>query len=66
MALNKWILKNTAKDVSLRVVMEAIGVYHQKFAHFLIDNDFDTNIILPYKISNYLRTMDIKTITYKT
>jgi len=35
-ALNKWILKNTAKDVSLRVVMEAIGVYHQKFAHLMI------------------------------
>jgi len=59
-------LKNTAKDVSLRVMMEATGVYHQKFAHFLIDNAFDTNIILPNKISNYLRTIDIKTITDKT
>ena len=55
-----------AKDVSLRVMMEATGVYHQKFAHFLIDNAFDTNIILPNKISNYLRTIDIKTITDKT
>ncbi|MGO4710865.1 IS110 family transposase [Chryseobacterium sp. 2TAF14] len=65
-ALNKWILKNTVKDVSTRVVMEATGVYHQKFAHFMVDNGFDTSIVLPNKISNYLRTLDVKTITDKT
>lgn len=65
-ALNKWILKNTVKDVSLRVVMEVTGLYHQKFAHFIVDKDFDTSIVLPNKISNYLRTLDIKIITNKT
>lgn len=65
-ALNKWIFKNTVKDVSLRVVMEATGVYHQKLANFMVDNDVNTSIVLPNKISNYLRTLDIKTITDKT
>lgn len=48
------------------MVMEATGVYHQNFAHFMVDNDFDTSIVLPNKISNYLRTLEIKTITDKT
>ncbi len=65
-ALKKWFLKNTGEEVPVRIVMEATGVYHQKFAHFMVDNDFDTSIVLPNKISNYMRTLDIKTITDKT
>ena len=65
-ALKKWFLKNTVEEVPVRIVMEATGVYHQKFAHFIVDNDFDTSIVLPNKISNYMRTLDIKTITDKT
>ncbi len=65
-ALNKWLLKNIDKEVSVRIVMEATGVYHQKFAHFMVENEFDISIVLPNKISNYMRTLDIKTITDKT
>lgn len=65
-ALNKWLLKNTDTDISVRIVMEATGVYHQKFAHFMVENGFDTSIVLPNKISNYMRTLDIKTVTDKT
>lgn len=65
-ALKKWLLKNTIEDVPVRIVMEATGVYHQKFAHFMVDNGFEISIVLPNKISNYMRTLDIKTITDKT
>lgn len=63
-ALLKWIQKNTTGKIN--VVMEATGVYHQKFAYFLDDNQIDLSIILPNKISNYLRTLEVKTITDQT
>lgn len=46
--------------------MEATGVYHQKFAYYLDKNNYEVCIVLPNKISNYIRTLDIKTITDKT
>jgi len=65
-ALLKWLKKNTLTEMPLRVVLEATGVYHQKFAHFLVDNCIDVSIVLPNKISNYFRTLEIKTITDKS
>lgn len=65
-ALLKWLKKNTLTEIPLRVVLEATGVYHQKFAHFLVDNCIDVSIVLPNKISNYFRTLEIKTITDKS
>jgi len=46
--------------------MEATGVYHESVAYFLNDNGYEVSIVLPNKISNYLRTLEIKTITDKT
>lgn len=46
--------------------MEATVVYHQKFAYYLDKNNYEVCIVLPNKISNYIRTLDIKTITDKT
>lgn len=65
-ALFKWLKKNTDSSISLQIVMEATGVYHQKFANFLIDNDLSVCIVLPNKISSYMRTLETKTITDKT
>lgn len=65
-ALLKWLNKETQEDVSVQVVMEATGVYHQKFAFFLAENNVDLSIVLPNKISNYIRTLETKTITDKT
>ena len=63
-ALLKWLRKNTTSK--FQVVMEATGVYHEKFAFFLDDNEIPLNIVLPNKISNYLRTLEIKTVTDQT
>src|SRR5690606_10383950 len=62
----KWVEKMKDPDVNGQIVMEATGVYHQKFAHFLTDHQQQVVIVLPNKISNYARSLNIKTITDKT
>lgn len=66
-ALTNWIkrlLKDQAREV--HYVMEATGVYHQKFAYYLDDNQSKVSVVLPNRISNYIRTLELKTITDKT
>jgi transposase len=64
--LSQWVEKLADKATKVRYVMEATGVYHQKFAYYLDEKKEDLSIVLPNKISNYIRTLDIKTITDKT
>jgi len=65
-ALTQWAQKLSKKDLKIRYVMEATGVYHQAFAYFLADNGSEVSIVLPNKISNFFRTLDVNTITDKT
>lgn len=65
-ALLSWVDKLTQDEIKVRFVMEATGIYHQKFAFYLYDRGHDVSIILPNKISNYIRTLDGKTITDKS
>jgi len=64
--LSEWVNKLTDKEIKVRYVMEATGVYHQKLAHYLEEKQEEVSIVLPNKISNYMRTLDIKTVTDKT
>lgn len=64
--LTEWLEPLVKKEVQLRFVLEATGVYHQSFAYYLYDKSYNISIILPNKISNYKRTLDVKTITDKT
>ena len=61
-----WIKKYRCPEVPLRFVMEATGVYHQKFVYFLDEKGYEVSVVLPNKISNYQRTLDVKTITDKS
>ena len=61
-----WVNKLTGYEVPVRYVMEATGVYHQKLAYYLVDNGCEISIVLPNKISNYIRTLELKTITDKS
>lgn len=61
-----WVKKMAIKGMRVRYVMEATGVYHEKLAYYLSDQAQEVSIVLPNKISNYFRTLDIKTITDKT
>lgn len=65
-ALLKWAKGLTDKEVRMQIVMEATGVYHEKFAYYLDENGYDVSIILPNKISNYIRTLNVKTVTDKS
>jgi transposase len=64
--LTLWVKKLTEESSPVRYVMEATGVYHESLAYFLEGNGFEVSIVLPNKISNYFRTLEVKTITDKT
>jgi transposase len=61
-----WVQKHTDAATVVRYVMEATGVYHESLAYFLDEKANEITIVLPNKISNYMRTLDIKTVTDKT
>lgn len=65
-ALLVWISKHSNPDVPVRFVMEATGVYHEKLAYYLTDQGKQVSVVLPNKISNYVKTLEIKTVTDKT
>lgn len=65
-AFVQWVRKHTQTDVSLKLVMEATGVYHERLAHFLVENSLSVSIVMPNKITNFFRTLEIKTVTDKS
>src|SRR5258705_13663029 len=62
-SLVKWVEKSGPAG---RFVMEATGVYFEGIAYYLSDNGYQVSVVLPNKISNYFRTLEVKTITDKT
>ena len=65
-SLEQWAGKLMEKEVPVRYVMEATGIYHEKLAYYLSEKGCMLTIVLPNKISNYMRTLQVKTITDKT
>lgn len=65
-SLLQWVGKQTTQEVPTRFVMEATGVYHEALAYFLDAYKQEVSIVLPNKISNYMKTLEVKTITDKT
>ena len=65
-ALLLWLEKLKDLSTTVRFVMEATGVYHERLAYFLESNDHEVSVVLPNKISNYFRTLDVKTVTDRT
>lgn len=66
LSLVSWVNKQTSTTTDVRYVMEATGVYHESLAYYLCSIKKQISIVLPNKISNYARTLDIKTITDKS
>lgn len=62
----KWVSRQMVKDLSVLYVMEATGVYHEALAYFLDGHQKELSVVLPNKISNYAKSLDIKTVTDKT
>jgi transposase len=65
-ALEVWVKKNTDQQVTVRFVMEATGVYHEKLAYYLSEQKREVSVVLPNKICNYAKTLVTKTVTDKT
>lgn len=65
-ALVAWTVQLGEPQVLTGYVMEATGVYHESLAYFLTDKGLGVSIVLPNKISNYFRTLEVKTVTDKT
>ncbi|MES2703722.1 MAG: IS110 family transposase [Bacteroidota bacterium] len=61
-----WVSKLADATVPTRFIMEATGVYHERLAYYLDANGREVSIVLPNKISNYMRTLDTNTVTDKT
>ena len=66
MALILWVKQQTIAEFPLRYVMEATGVYHEALAYFLSDKTYSVSIVMPNKITNFFRTLEIKTVTDKS
>ncbi|SFW77682.1 Transposase [Sinomicrobium oceani] len=64
--LAKWAEQHLSDRTEPFFVMEATGVYHEKLAHWLHQRAKNIAIVLPNKISNYARTLEVRTITDKT
>jgi len=62
-ALLSWVEKHKDVGTSLRYVMEATGVYHEALAYFLAGHNRFVSIVMPNKITNYFRTLEVKTVT---
>jgi transposase len=62
----EWVKKLTEVSVPVRFVMEATGVYHESLAYYLDEQEIEVSIVLPNKISNYARSLEVKTVTDKT
>lgn len=61
-----WARGKTKKEETLHVVLEATGVYHENFAHFLNDNSqYTISILLPLKAKYWFKSLNIKTKTDK-
>lgn len=65
-AMLSWVKRLTDSSIDVLFLMEATGVYHESFAYFLAAEGEQLSIVLPNKISNYFRTLDVKTVTDKT
>jgi transposase len=65
-ALVDWVKKQAGEATSVHYIMEATGVYHENLACFLDGIGLPVSIVLPNKMSNYIKTLDVKTITDKT
>lgn len=64
--LVNWVKKMSNPGSQIQFVMEATGVYHERFAFFLNDNNHQVSVVLPNLISNFSRTLDVKTVNDKT
>lgn len=63
--LNKWVVKLLEESIPTIYVMEPTGVYHQKLAWFLDQDNQKLSIVLPQRAKSFAKTLTTKTVTDK-
>lgn len=59
--LEKWLIKNCpAECTKVHVVIEASGVYHERFALGLQKADYCISVVLPNKAKKYMESLGLK------
>jgi transposase len=61
--LNWSLSVRASKLLPVSFVMEVTGVYHEKLAYFLHGKGYQVVIVLPNKIRNYAKSLEIKSKT---
>lgn len=56
----QWIKKHKKADIQLVVLMEATGVYYERIALKMYDQDFDVAVVLPNKAKKYIQSIGYK------
>lgn len=65
-ALLSWVEKQANAALPVKYVMEATGVYHEALAYYLAGQGCPVSIVMPNKITNFFRTLEVKTVTDKS
>lgn len=60
-----WIERKRVKDVPLKIVLEATGVYHENLAHAMDKGGYEIAIVMPNKIKNYCNSTSVRSVTDK-
>lgn len=63
--LTVWAEKLSDKEAAVSFVMEATGVYHEKLAHYLVDEGKRISIVLPNRARHFAQTMKVRTVNDK-
>lgn len=58
--LQKWMESKRVKDVELRILMEATGIYYEQIAWFLYEKEYAVSVVLPTKAKRYLQAIGNK------
>lgn len=66
-AFLNWLRRHTPKESSLRVTMEATGVYYEPLALFLQEHapDIHLSVVLPSKAKRYMQSRGLRSKTDK-
>lgn len=65
-AMESWVQRQVRDASGVHYVMEATGVYHETAAYYLDGAGYLVHIVLPNMVSNYMRSLALKTITDKS
>lgn len=54
---HKWLQKNWKQEISLSLVMEVTGVYHEELLYFLYEKNYSVSLQQGYRVKNYLKSI---------